>query len=119
MKWQPKHTSLLVIAIGFVILYFIFHKKWLLLPFTISLIGFLIGPIGEFVHHFWVAIAKVLSYINNRILLSLIFFIFLTPIALLMRLFKKSDFLLSLTHKGSSFVTRNHFYSKNDLQHPF
>jgi hypothetical protein len=119
MNWQPKHTSLVVIAVGFALFYFIFKKEWMLVPIGMSFVGFLIAPMGEFLHLSWMMLAKVLGYINSRILLSVIFFVFLTPIAVLMRLLGKSSFLLSQTHKTSFFVIRNHVYSKADLEQPF
>lgn len=119
MKWEKKHSSLIVIAIGFGILYFFFRKEWLLVPIGMSLVGFMIGPLGEFIHLTWMMIAKVLGFINSRILLSIIFFLILTPIALLMRLLGKSSFVKSAKGKNTLFVTRNHVYTKADLVQPF
>ena len=119
MKWQAKHTSLLVIAIGFAVFYLLFRKEWMLTPLGVCFIGFLIGPVGDFTHIIWMQLAKVLGYINSRILISFIFFVFLTPIALLKRLLQKRNSLLSSTHKGSSFVERNHLYCKADQEKPF
>jgi Saxitoxin biosynthesis operon protein SxtJ len=119
MKWQPKHTSLVVIAIGFAVLYFIFRKNWLLIPIAVCLIGFILGPVGDFIHFTWMQLAKLLGYINSRILLSVIFFVFLTPIALLMRLLGKTQFVKKTGVRQSLFVTRNHLYKSQDLQNPF
>jgi hypothetical protein len=119
MKWQAKHTSLLVIAIGFAIFYLIFRKEWMLTPIGVCFIGFLIGPVGDFTHIIWMQLAKLLGYINSRILLSVIFFLFLTPIALLMRLFGKTQFVKKAGAQQSLFVTRNHLYNRPDLQNPF
>lgn len=119
MNWKQKHTSLTVIAIGFAVLYFFFRKEWMLVPIGIVLIGFLIGPMGEYIHLTWMMIAKLLGYINSRILLSITFFIILTPIALLMRLLGKGNFLKSATGKNSVFITRNHLYTKTNLINPF
>lgn len=119
MKWQKKHSSLIVITIGFGLLYFFFRKEWMLVPVGMSFVGFLISSIGEFIHLSWMMIAKVLGFINSRILLSIIFFVILTPIALLMRLLGKSSFVKSAGTADSLFVTRNHLYTKADLENPF
>jgi hypothetical protein len=37
-------------------------------------------------HQFWMAVAGALGYVNSRILLSLMFFLVITPYAVLMRL---------------------------------
>lgn len=119
MKWQLKHSSLTVIAIGFGLLYFNFHKLWLLVPVCVSIVGFLIKPVGEFVHLSWMMLAKILGYINSRIILTLLFFIVLTPLGILMRLFRKSDFSASTEKRNTLFVTRKHLYTKKDLLHPW
>lgn len=117
MKWQPKHTSLLVIALGFAVFYFVFKKEWLLTPIGVSFIGFIIGPVGDFTHIIWMQLAKLLGYINSRILLFILFFLLLSPLALLRKLFqRKQTQHLSLK---SYFASRNHLYTKDDLVAPW
>ncbi len=118
MKWQPKHSSLLVIAIGFSLLYFNFLKLWLLVPVVIALLGFLINAVGEFLHKGWMLIAKVLGFINSRILLTLLFYVLLTPLALVFRLFNKARLKHTLKN-NTSFVIRNHQYTIQDLRNPW
>ena len=119
MKWKAKHSSLLVIALGFGVFFLLFRKDWMLLPVGISAIGFVIGPVGEYIHVGWMLLAKVLGYINSRILLSIVFFLVLTPIALLMRLLGKTQFVKKRGNQQSLFVTRNHAYNRQDLEQPF
>jgi len=42
------------------------------------------------VHVLWMKLAKLLSYIAPNILLSIVFFLILTPVALLQKLFNKN-----------------------------
>lgn len=119
MKWQAKHTSLLVIAIGFAAFFLLYRNDWLLLPVGISAIGFIIGLVGEYIHLGWMLLAKILGYINSRILLSIIFFLVLTPVALLMRLLGKTQFVKKAGTQQSLFVARNHLYNRQDLEQPF
>jgi hypothetical protein len=119
MKWQTKHTSLVIIAIGFALLYLVVKNYWLLAPVAIATIGFAISPLGEMIHRGWLMLAKVLGYINSRILLSIIFFLILTPIALLMRLLGKPQFVKKAQAQQSLFVSRNHLYNRQDLEQPF
>ena len=119
MKWQAKHTSLAVIAIGFTLFYLVFKKEWLLTPVGVCFVGFLIGPVGDFTHIIWMQLAKLLGFINSRILLSIIFFLILTPIALLMRLLGKTQFIKNEGTQQSLFVSRNQLYNRQDLEQPF
>jgi hypothetical protein len=118
MKWQQKHTTIVIIAAGFGLLYILFHKQWMLIPVGICIIGFSLSNVGEYIHLSWMALAKVLGFINSRIFLTVLFFLILTPIALFMRLFGKGNFVKS-KNNSSLFITRNHLYSKADLQNPF
>ncbi|MFT3846596.1 MAG: SxtJ family membrane protein [Lacibacter sp.] len=118
MKWQQKHTSLVTIIAGFLLLYFLFKKDWLLVPVGIGVFGLLFGNIGDIIHHSWMKLAKLLGFINSRVILTVLFFFILTPVAFLMRLFGKGSFLKSKPPL-TAFVTRVHIYKKEDLQNPF
>ena len=114
MKWQQKHSSLAVIALGFLLFYFFYQKQWMLLPVAVAFMGFLIGKLGYFIHLSWMMLAKVLGYMNSRILLTVLFFVVLTPIALVKRFFTASEFTNS-KKINSAFQDRGHLYSKQDL----
>lgn len=72
-------------------------------------------PLERLVVWIWGKIALVLGWINTKIILSLVFFIFLTPFALLSRIFSKNALQLKQESK-STFVERNHTYTKKDLE---
>lgn len=117
MHWKQKHSSLAVIIVGFAILFFIFRKQWMLLPISVSVLGFALSSIGDFVHIIWMNIAKVLGWINSRIILSILFFLVLTPISLLMKLFNGNRFLQK--KEDSMFIERNHVYQATDFEKTF
>ncbi len=118
MRWKQNHTTLVVIAIGFTILFLIFKIYWLLAPVAISVLGFAISPLGQVIHRAWFSFAKMLGYINNRILLFLIFFVILTPIAFLRKLFGKNNPPDKHMH-NSYFQNRNQVFQPMDLQNPW
>lgn len=91
----------------------------MLVPIGTVFIGFLIGPVGEYIHLAWMMIAKVLGYINSRVLLTVSFFLILTPVAVIARIMKKTNFRMTANKAGSLFITRNHLFSKKDLAHPW
>lgn len=64
----------------------------------------------------WEKFALALGWINTRIILSLVFFIFLTPFAVLSRLFSKNSSLKLKNKEDTTFVERNHTYTKKDLE---
>ncbi len=74
-----------------------FRKSWLWqflwpISFTFFVIASIVPVRLRPVYSFWMKLAVVLGWINTRILLFLFFYLVLTPIGLLMRLFGK-DFL--------------------------
>ncbi|NCU05543.1 MAG: hypothetical protein GXC73_16345 [Chitinophagaceae bacterium] len=109
---------MLVIALGFALFYFVFKKEWLLTPIGVSFIGFIIGPVGDFTHIVWMQLAKLLGYVNSRILLFLIFFIILTPVAFLRKLFGKKT-TQDENKVNSYFHNRNQQYKAANLQNPW
>jgi hypothetical protein len=114
MKWQQKHSSLTIIIVGFAVLYLLFHKTWLLLPAIVALFGFMIPRLGKAIHQGWMKLAMIMGWINGRILLTIIFFLLLTPLAFLARLFSKSAFY-KLGDRKTGFIQRQHRYQKEDF----
>jgi hypothetical protein len=118
MKWQQQHSSLAVIIAGFVLLCILFHNYWLLIPATAALAGFLIPALGNMIHLGWMKLASVLGWINGRILLTIVFYLLLTPLALIARLLKGTGF--SRYNKGQSpLVSREHTFGKADFEKPW
>ncbi|MGR3811523.1 SxtJ family membrane protein [Jiulongibacter sp. NS-SX5] len=117
MEKQNKSQVILSITVGFLVLFAIFKADWLLWVATVvGVLGLLFDSFAGLVTKFWLKLAEVLGRINGSILLTIIFFIFLTPIAFLMRIFKKSDELHLKAPENSNYEERNHTYQAKDLQ---
>lgn len=118
MSDADKAKAQLVIVTGLVVLYFIFKSRYPYLLYAAAAIGVLsiaIPVVGDLIVKGWYKIAEVLGAINGRILLSIIFFVFLFPIALLSRMGKKNLLSLRNENKDSAFTERNHLYTAKDL----
>lgn len=120
MNREKVVTSILVICIGFIGLYFIFEKEWLLwIAFGVGILSLSSEKIANAICNGWYKIAEILGGINSKILLSLIFFIILVPVAFLSRIFSKETKIQLKRKENSYFKERNHTYSKEDLDSPF
>ena len=120
MTESEKVKAQLVIVTGLVVLYFVFKSQYVYFLFAaagIGVISLAIPVAGNFIVKIWYKMAEVLGAINGRILLSLVFFLILLPVALLARLGKKNPLALKREAKDSVFVERNHKYSAKDLEH--
>lgn len=117
---KAKNTeTILVITTGLLVLYYIFEAPKLILAATIiSVLGLAFPIVSKGISWVWYKLALALGYINSRILLTLIFIIFLVPVAFLARIFT-SD-LLRLKKRpnpnDSYYADRNHEYSAKDLK---
>lgn len=114
----------LVIAIACVAIYlFQLHKGhpnalFLYISAGIGFIGVFIPPLAKWVNWLWYKIADVMGFVMSKVLLSIVFFIFLTPIAFLSRLFHKDKMGLR-AQKDSYWKTRSHTFSSEDLENPW
>jgi hypothetical protein len=120
-----KYKSLLVIVTGFAVLYFILQLKpagkyFLYASLLVGLLGIFVPFAGDWIVKGWHKLAEVLGWINSRILLSVIFFIFLTPMAIIYRLVAGKNLLqLKKPTTGSLYEERNYTYTGKDLEEPW
>lgn len=99
------------------------YQNWkLVLAATIVLVLSLIVPkIFYPIAKLWFGLGLLLGFISTKILLTIIFFLVVTPIGLFRKFTGKDNLSLKSFKKDctSSFVTRNHRYDSNDLKNQF
>ncbi len=119
MSEADKAKAQLVIVTGLVVLYFIFDSRYPYLLYAATAIGVIsiaIPVAGDLIVKGWYKLAEILGAINGRILLSLIFFVILFPVAVMSRIGKKKNPLgLKNDNQASAFTERNHLYTPKDL----
>lgn len=64
----------------------------------------------------WLQLAHVLGTINTKIILTLIFYLILTPIALCYRLFHGDFLKIKHNRQDSNWHRREHTYDKSDIE---
>ncbi len=113
MKSNPPLT-ILTITIGFLVLYYFFEKDVLLyISMTIGLIGVFSTYLSKKIEYLWFGLARILSYIIPNVILTIIFYILLFPIALLSKLFNNKDHLNLKNNKNSLFIDNNKEFDKS------
>jgi hypothetical protein len=82
--------TITVLAIAFLIAHLIFGARWLLWTALLLLVGGAFeSRITTAMARYWMQLASFLGRINSKVILTLMFFVVLTPIAFLYRLFNR------------------------------
>jgi hypothetical protein len=114
---SDKYKTILVIVTGLLALAWIFDIPLLgKIAVVIGAISIFFPAAARGIEWVWFKIALGLGWINSRILLSVIYFVFLLPIAWLSRLFTKDPLSLRKDKRATLFVTRDHLYTGKDLE---
>lgn len=117
---KPKNNSIyesiLVICIGFLVLFYFYEFNWCLYTsLIVGILSIISSFVADKIHLFWNKLSSVLGYIMPKVILTLIYFIFLTPVALIYRI-KNKDNLQLKNNKKSMFNDRNHSYTNKDFE---
>jgi hypothetical protein len=119
---ESNSKVILVMVMGFLLIatYLHFRTEYASAAKVLFIIALSVGILSFFIESaivwVWEKFALALGWINTRIILSLVFFIFLTPFAVLSRLFSKNSSLKLKNKEDTTFVERNHTYTKKDLE---
>ena len=115
-----KYKTILIIVIGMLAIHIITKYNWAL--YTALIVG-LSGAFSEFlagiINTVWLKIGMLLSYIVPNIILTIVFYVFLTPIAFLSRIFGEKNQLNLKNTEKSIFKVRNTLYSIESFENPW
>lgn len=103
--------TLAVLSAGLLVFFLIFKIKVLLtVAIAVLLIAVFVKPLARLIAWLWLKLAEVLGWINSRVLLSLVFFLVLTPMALMRKLFtrkRKSAVPSNYREKGRTYEPKD------------
>jgi hypothetical protein len=121
MKREESLSVVAFIALFFILLFFVFNNN-IFIYISLLFLFFVAFPfqITDFIAKYWINIGKFIGNINSKIILFLTFFIFITPIAILFRLFnKKAVDGFKKENTDSMFVSTNRDFDKKSFEKPF
>jgi hypothetical protein len=88
----------------------------LLSALILGLIGVFIPVLADKIHWAWMKLAHVMGWVMSKVILTLVFFVFLLPMALIVRAMGKGN--VKLKSGGASYYKeRNFLYDKDSLEH--
>jgi len=112
--------TVLTISMGFLLIYIAKGWHWaLVVSFIIGITGILSVYLSRQIDFLWMKLSKVLSMIVPNILLGVIFYVFLFPIAFISRLFGKKDSLRLKNNQASTYEVLEKSFTKESFEHPW
>lgn len=71
--------------------------------------------------YIWFALAQFLSWFSSRLLLIILFFLLVTPVAFVRKLMRKDSLQLKAFKKDctTAFIEKNRKFTASDLKYPF
>lgn len=96
-------------------------RQWFLAAIVVLVINMIWPRIYTLVAKAWLGFSHLLGTVMSKVILSVIFFVVLTPIALLRRVLGHDPMALKKWKKGteSVFETRDHTYTAEEIEQPF
>jgi hypothetical protein len=119
MKPNTSKTTILVIAMGLLVLHLLFKWQWAVVAsLAIGLVGIFSVRLSKGIEWGWMKLSLVLSYFVPSIILGIIFYLFLFPISLISKLFTRDPLMLSGRH-SSYFINHDKAFHKSSMEKPW
>src|ERR1700760_3855980 len=116
-KNYKAKESVLVITVGFIFLYLVFKiRVFLYCALGVGLAGVLSFYLSEKIDWVWGKLSWLLGEISNRVLLTIVFLVVVTPMAIFRRLRKKNGLRRFDAGAKSNFSDREHVFVRKDLE---
>lgn len=115
-----KVTAVVVLATIIAGLYL--NLDWLAYAgITMLGVGLVSSRVNQTFARLWMAFARVIGTVNSKLLLTIIFYLVLTPIAVLYRLLRGSPLqtIEETNQDHSYFIEREETYSASDFENPW
>lgn len=120
-KEQAKDSGMAIVLILLIIGYFSNDDLYYKIAIPVLLMNMIFPRFYYPFAVFWYSLSNLMGTVVSKVLLSVVFFIVVLPIALLRRLLGKDTLLLKKFKKANESVmkTRKHTYVAADLEKPF
>lgn len=122
MKREQTLETVLVIAAGLLVVYFFAGYHYIpFIVFALIVIGVFVKPVANLIAEYWMKLAHILGTISSTVLLSLVFFLVLTPVAWFNKRISKDSMALKRNKtRTTMYFNRNaHLYSRKDFENPW
>jgi multisubunit Na+/H+ antiporter MnhG subunit len=118
---QAKDTGMAMVLICLILSFFLKNDLYIKIALVALIINMIVPTFYKYPAYVWLGLSHLLGAVVSRVLLTLIFFIIVTPVSLIRRLFGFDSLKLRKFKRGSGSVmtARGVTFSGNDLKTPF
>lgn len=111
------HETMLVLTTAAAVFHFLYRDPYSLwVVCGLGLTGLFLPWPSEWITTLWMGFAGILGRISSTIVLTIVFFLILTPAAFFRRLFRKKE---DPGKMKTNFRERNHIFTKTDIENPW
>jgi hypothetical protein len=120
-KDQSRDTGMAMVLILLIAAASRKREGYLIAAMVLHVVNMIVPHVYRPVAYLWLGLSDLLGAVVSRIMLSIVFFGVVTPIALLRRLSGKDSLKLRVFKGGkdSVMVERNHMFIGRDLERPY
>jgi large-conductance mechanosensitive channel len=120
-KEQAKDTGLALVLILLIILFFKYRHALILVAGAVLVLTMTWPKAFKPLAKIWFGFSHFLGTIVSKIILSLVFFLIVTPMGLIRRALGADPMKTGLWKKGddSVLVERDHLYTADDIEKPY
>ncbi|TAN45280.1 MAG: hypothetical protein EPN22_04625 [Nitrospirae bacterium] len=110
--------TLAVLSLAAMVFYLVFKLNALIyIAAALLAIALFFKKLAVKIARLWLDLSELIGRINSYLLLGIIFYLFLTPISLLFRMFKNDPLCLKREGSGKTYWSaRDHEFTQKDLE---
>jgi Saxitoxin biosynthesis operon protein SxtJ len=120
-KDQSRDTGMAMVLLFMLLSISPRHHRLLFVAMALHVLNMTVPLIYRPVAVLWLGLSDMVGAVMSKVLLSIVFFLVVTPIAVLRRLFGKDALQLRTFKAGKNSVMRerNHTFTARDLESPY
>jgi hypothetical protein len=120
-KDESRDTGMAMVLLLLIVFISTKRNGFLLGAIALHVLNMIVPNAYRFVAVFWLGLSHLIGTVVSKILLSIVFFVVVTPIGLLRRLLGKDSMKLRAFKASgeSAMVRRNHTFVASDLEKPY
>lgn len=120
MKQPDHHSTILALCAALTALgLYLKSSLFFWIALVLALTGLFLPLLAAQLAKGWLKATQGIGWVMSRVLLTLIYYLILTPLALMARLFSRNPLQLKRKAEGSYFIERNAEVSAKDLEKPW